>query len=110
MWRIIEGPEPVAPLGDHHRFRFVVERNDARRELFVHISGTVAASDVDTLPSPIDEAVRTNGLDTAQRYVDEINRDGTAPPSAIEVNTTGEWLQIAPAFADRSTDPPIGGG
>lgn len=99
MWTIIEGPEEIPPLKDHHCLRFVIERGEDRRELFVEISGTAAACDPDTLPSPVGDAVRTNGLDAVQRYVEEANRDGTEPPSTIEITTTGEWKRIAPTFA-----------
>ena len=60
-WSIVSCEE-LPPLRDVLLLRYLVQREDSeRREVFVELSGTVAATSPDTLPSPLDEVVRTPG-------------------------------------------------
>jgi hypothetical protein len=60
-WKIVGGPAPQPRLADSERYIYVVERGSVRTGVEVELSGTVMACDVETLPSPVDEAVRTKG-------------------------------------------------
>ena len=78
-WTIVLGPEEVRPLADHARYRYVFERDDDTQEVFVEITGTAAATDARTLPSPLDDAVSTRG---ASELVDLAER-GIAPARIV---------------------------
>jgi hypothetical protein len=91
MWSVVQGPELVVPLADHRRLRFVVERGEEAREIFVEISGTAAACDPYALPYPVSAAVRTDGLSAVEHYLAEGD-----PPAIIEVGTNGIWSSIVP--------------
>jgi hypothetical protein len=68
--RTITGPASVAPLADHHRFRFIVLDDDGKSEIYVEISGTAMACEPDALPSPLGEVVRTRGRCLVERAVE----------------------------------------
>lgn len=85
----------VRAVNDGHRFRFVVERDGERRDLFVEISGTAYLS-AESLPSPLDDDASTDGLHAAQRYIDEANESDGEPPVTIEVSTT----RVVPTFPE----------
>ena len=95
MWEVVEGPERAPSLADHRRLRFTVRQGDEARQIFVEISGTAAACDADSLPYPISEAVRTDGLHAVERYISEHD-----PPEVIRVTTSGTWSSIAPSYPD----------
>jgi hypothetical protein len=46
------------------------------------------------LPSPISDAVHTDGRHAVERYLAE-----GEPPAIIRVSTTGTWPSITPEFA-----------
>ena len=70
--------------------RYLLERDDGeRREVFVELSGTVAATSPDTLPSPLDDIVRTRG-----RRLIEAGADRIYPVRRIIVHTQG--YQVIP--------------
>jgi hypothetical protein len=80
MWTIANGPEHAAPLADHSRFRYVLERDGISHDLHVAISGTVMCSDPDGLPDPVDEAAKTLGRSEVEGVL-HLDR----PPDVIEV-------------------------
>ena len=94
VWEILSGPELVAPIADHRRLRFLIGSDLAVRELHAQISGTAAACAPDSLPSPIGEAVRTDGRHAVERYLAE-----GEPPAIIRISTTGMWPSITPEYA-----------
>jgi hypothetical protein len=89
-WSIVSGPEEVRPLADHHRFRCVVARGDVRRDVFVEITGTAWATDINTLPSPVNEAVRTRGASELTKVLDKVE-----PPARIVVSTTAVTVVVS---------------
>jgi hypothetical protein len=88
MWNVIEGPIPAAPQADHHRYLYVIEREADRRELYVELSGTVAACAPETLPDPVGEMVTTNGRAAVERYLND-----EEPPGIVRVHTAG-WEPV----------------
>ena len=94
MWQILSGADLVVPLADHRRLRFVVAARPPCARCTSRFSGSAVASDPKTLPSPIGEAVRTDGRDAVERYLAE-----GEPPATIRISTTGMWPSIAPEFA-----------
>ena len=94
VWEILSGPQLVAPIADSPSPAILIGSDLAVRELHVEISGTAAACAPDSLPSPIGEAVRTDGRDAVERYLGE-----GEPPAIIRISTTGMWPSIAPEFA-----------
>jgi hypothetical protein len=93
MWQIISGPEALAPTGDNRRFRFLSRRDTEQRETIVEIVGTACACDANSLPHPINKAVRTKGRDAIQRYIAEGDL-----PTLIKINTITMWPSIRPIF------------
>jgi hypothetical protein len=85
-WKLQRGPELVAPLGDHTRYRYVLAQGEDTRDVFVEISGTAGAVDPATLPSPLDEVVSSRGASLVNANLDRIE-----PPARIAVHTAG-WL------------------
>ena len=82
-WLLEAEPEQVRPIGDGERWRYVVHDGAGeRRDVFVELSGTVAACDPSGLPSPIDEAARTLGRSVIEASVDRLE-----PPAVITVTT-----------------------
>lgn len=78
-WSLVSGPAEVPPLADHRRYQYVVERRDERREVFVEVTGTAAAVDPHTLPSPLDEAVTSRGASELLRLLER----GVAPTRIV---------------------------
>ena len=89
-WSIVSGPEEVRPVPDHRRFRHVVARGDVRRDVFVEITGTAWVTDIDTLPSPVNEAVRTLGASELTKVLDKLE-----PPARIVVSTTAVTVVVS---------------
>jgi len=83
-WTIASGPEEVAPVADHTRLRYVLRRDGEEREVFVELSGTAWASEPDSLPSPLDDVVRSRGRLEVERHLDRHE-----PPSRLIVTTGG---------------------
>lgn len=65
----VHGPEPLAPLADHNRFRFVVLSSEGVTEAHVEISGTAMCCSPEELPSPIGEAVLSRGRSVVERML-----------------------------------------
>ena len=91
MWNIIEGPIEVAPIADHRRFLCVIEKGEKRQEVYAEISGTAAACNPRTLPSPVDEMVVTEGRAAVERYLADDD-----PPGVIQIHTLG-WRPVVAA-------------
>lgn len=85
MWILTEGPTEVPSARDSRVFAYAIERDGIKRMALVELSGTVMACEPETLPSPIDDAVRSNG-ETLLRSVLAARDE---PPRRIVVNTTG---------------------
>lgn len=82
-WSIVSCEE-LPPPRDVLLLRYLVKREDGeRRAVFVELTGTVAATSPDTLPSPLDEVVRTRG-----RSVIEAGANRIEPVARITVSTT----------------------
>lgn len=88
MWNIIEGPIPVAPLADHDRYLYVIERGAERRELYAELSGTVAACAPETLADPVGEMVTTRGRAAVERYLSD-----DEPPAIVRIHSAG-WQPL----------------
>src|SRR4051812_38990555 len=88
MWQVVEGPASVAPLADHHRYLYMLQRGKERRELYVELSRTLAACAPETLPSPLGHMVTTRGLLAVERYLSD-----DEPPVIVQVHTEG-WRPI----------------
>lgn len=92
-WLIVSGPEVVAPAGDHHRFSYALARGDENRAVVVEISGTAMACDHRSLPSPVDDDVRSHGRSAVERYLDRVE-----PPAKIVVSTSGAAMVARRGF------------
>jgi hypothetical protein len=88
-WDLVNGPRRARPVGDGQRWGYVFAGDRGEQcETFVEVSGTAAATDPNTLPSPLDEAVRTRG-----RSVLENSPRRSEPPAVIFVSTTAIVVQ-----------------
>src|SRR3954452_344008 len=81
-WTIHSGPQLVEPYADHTRYQYVLERGEDTRDVFVEISNTAAAVDPATLPSPIDEAVKSKGETLVARNLHRLD-----PPVRIAIHS-----------------------
>lgn len=87
-WEIEGDPQSVAPYAEHSRYRYMLRRGDEHREVFVEVSNTACGTDPATLPSPLDEVVRTSG-----RSVIEANLHRLDPPARVVVNSR-DWYVV----------------
>jgi hypothetical protein len=83
-WKISSGPQEVEPVADHARLRFDLHRNSEERDVFVEVAGTAWHSEPDSLPSPLDEVVRSRGRSEVERHLER-----PEPPSRLIVTTRG---------------------
>jgi hypothetical protein len=94
MWTVVAGPEQTPPLADHERYRYVIEQEDDRRDLYVELSGSVVACGPSALPHPMSEDVATKGRSAVERYIAE----PPEPPEKIVVTTSGSWASVRPTY------------
>jgi hypothetical protein len=83
-WRIVDGPVEVEPTGDHVRFAFHLSEGAQTLPVFVEISGSANASDPETLPGPVRDAIRTNGRSAVEHRLVRV-----VPPTRLVVTTAG---------------------
>lgn len=58
-------------MSDSERFEYIIERGAVRAGVVVELSGTPMACDANTLPSTLDDAVRTEGRLVVEAYAGE---------------------------------------
>jgi hypothetical protein len=70
-WVIVGGPGHLAADFDGERYEFVVDSGSGPEGVFVDISGTVLACDVETLQWEIGDAVRTQGRSIIEAHASD---------------------------------------
>lgn len=83
-WQVLGEPVEEPPTADRERRRYTVARGTERRDVIVEISGTLAASDPNRLPSPLDEAVASRGRSALAQRLARVE-----PPESIYISTAG---------------------
>jgi hypothetical protein len=82
VWKIVAGPLEQQSFADSKRLLYIMERSGVRTGVEIEISRTAMACDPDTLPSPVDDAVRTLGAS-----VIAVHALKPQLPACIKVNT-----------------------
>ena len=90
MWSIVGDPEEVAPRADGRAWLYPVEQDGERQTVVVELGGTLLASGVELLDSPLDEAVRTLGAFELTRVL----ADGARPPVRLAITTGGVRVEL----------------
>jgi hypothetical protein len=67
-WTVVGGPIPQPKVRDSARLLYVIERAGVRRDVIVELSGTLLACDHETLPSPLDDHLRTLGRSLIEQW------------------------------------------
>lgn len=67
-WTVVGGPIPQPKIHDSARLLYVIERAGSRRDVIVELSGTLLSCDEETLPSPLDEHLRTLGRSLIEQW------------------------------------------
>jgi hypothetical protein len=104
-WEVVGDAEEMPSGADGERWRYILRSDSEERDVIVELSGTVAATEPATLPSPLDEAARTKG-----RSVVEAGATRIEPAARILVHSTnliivpregayepGDWVVVKEA-------------
>lgn len=67
-WPVVGGPILQPKVRDSTRLLYVIERAGVRRDIIVELTGTLMACDHETLPSPLDEHLRTLGRSLIEQW------------------------------------------
>ncbi len=87
-WHVVRGPFPQQKIRDSERFLYIIERAGIRRDGVVELSGTMLASEPETLPSPLDDAVRTWGMSFIEQWPEDKEL-----PQELRLSTVGLMSQ-----------------